>query len=377
MYIRGLFRSSMEEQSVRYLDECQIRDVAVGSAVLGTGGGGNPYLGMVGAIEAVRKHGDLQLYSIDELPDDTLAVSPFAIGSPVPFIERLSMTDEIMAAFKAMSRYFGREIGAIIPAEIGGVNSVIPLAVGRELGLPVIDADGMGRAYPEIQLCTFTLYGHQASPLAVADEHGNVSIIDTIDNFWVERIARPVAVEMGAIAGGVGFPITVGDLKEAAVLGTVSYAESIGRAIREAHDAHIDPIEAVLSATQGFQLFQGRIIDVQRRIERGWALGDVTIEGVDDYADSSMTVQFQNEHLVAIRDGDILASVPDLIAILDSERGTPITTEELRYGFRVTVIAMPSDEKWRTPAGIELGGPRHFRYDIDFVPVEERFGAIA
>lgn len=377
MYIRGLFRSSMEEQSVRYLDECQIRDVAVGSAVLGTGGGGNPYLGMVGAIEAVRKHGDLQLYSIDELPDDTLAVSPFAIGSPVPFIERLSMTDEIMAAFKAMSRYFGREIGAIIPAEIGGVNSVIPLAVGRELGLPVIDADGMGRAYPEIQLCTFTLYGHQASPLAVADEHGNVSIIDTIDNFWVERIARPVAVEMGAIAGGVGFPITVGDLKEAAVLGTVSYAESIGRAIREAHDAHIDPIEAVLSATQGFQLFQGRIIDVQRRIERGWALGDVTIEGVGDYADSSMTVQFQNEHLVAIRDGDILASVPDLIAILDSERGTPITTEELRYGFRVTVIAMPSDEKWRTPAGIELGGPRHFRYDIDFVPVEERFGAIA
>ena len=87
---------------MRQLDEGQIRDIAVGSAVLGTGGGGNPYLGMVGAIQAIRKHGDLQLYSIDELPDDTLAVSPFAIGSPVPFIERLSMTDEIMAAFKAM-----------------------------------------------------------------------------------------------------------------------------------------------------------------------------------------------------------------------------------------------------------------------------------
>jgi len=367
----------MEEQRVRYLDECQIRDIAVGSAVLGTGGGGNPYLGMVGAIQAVRRHGDLQLYSIDELPDDTLAVSPFAIGSPVPFIERLSMTDEIMAAFNAMSRYFGKEIGAIIPAEIGGVNSVIPLAVGRELGLPVIDADGMGRAYPEIHLCTFTLYGHKAAPLAVADEHGNVSVIDTIDNVWAERIARPVAVEMGAIAGGVGFPITVGDLKEAAVLGTVSYAESIGRAIREAHDGHTDPIEAVLATTSGFQLFNGRIVDVQRRIEHGWALGEVIIEGVDDAGGSTMTVQFQNEHLIAIRDGEVLASVPDLIAILDSERGAPITTEELRYGFRVTVIAMPSDEKWRTPAGIELGGPRHFRYDIDFLPVEERFGAIA
>lgn len=362
---------------MRQLDEGQIRDIAVGSAVLGTGGGGNPYLGMVGAIQAIRKHGDLQLYSIDELPDDTLAVSPFAIGSPVPFIERLSMTDEIMAAFKAMSRYFGKEIGAIIPAEIGGVNSVIPLAVGRELGLPVLDADGMGRAYPEIQLCTFTLYGHKAAPLAVADEHGNVSVIDTIDNVWAERIARPVAVEMGAIAGGVGFPITVGDLKEAAVLDTVTYAETIGRAIRESHEQHNDPIEAVLTVTRGFQLFQGRIVDVQRRIEKGWALGEVVIAGVDEYDGSQMIVQFQNEHLVAMRDGEVLASVPDLIAILDSERGTPITTEELRYGFRVTVIAMPSDKKWRTPAGIELGGPRHFRYDIDFVPVEDRFGVSA
>ena len=360
---------------MRYLDEGQIKDVAVGSAVLGTGGGGNPYLGMLGAIQSIRKHGNLELYTLDELPDDTLAVSPFAIGSPVPFVERLSMTEEIMVAFKAMSRYFGKEIGAIISAEIGGVNSVIPLAVARELGLPAVDADGMGRAYPELQLCTFTLYGHSATPLAVADEHGNVAVLETIDNFWVERLARPVAVEMGAIAGAVGFPITVGDLKEAAVLNTVTYAESIGRAIREAQEAHIDPVEAVLQATNGFQLFRGRIVDVQRRIEKGWALGEVVIAGVDEDAGSQMVVQFQNEHLVAMRDDEVIASVPDLIAILDSERGSPITTEELRYGFRVAVIAMPSDEKWRTPAGIELGGPRHFRYDLDFVPVEERFGA--
>jgi DUF917 family protein len=202
-----------------------------------------------------------------------------------------------------------------------------------------------------------------------------VAVIDSISNRWAERIARPVAVEMGAIAGGVGFPITVGDLKEAAVLGSVSYAESIGRAIRQTQEAHANPVEAALEATGGFRLFDGRIIDVQRRIEKGWALGEVVITGTDDDAGSQMVVQFQNEHLVAIRDGAVQVTVPDLIAILDSERGAPITTEELRYGFRVTVIGMPSDAKWRTPAGIELGGPRHFRYDIDFVPVEERFGA--
>jgi uncharacterized protein len=98
---------------------------------------------------------------------------------------------------------------------------------------------------------------------------------------------------------------------------------------------------------------------------------------LDDYAGGEMTVRFQNEHLVAILDGEVVCMVPDLIAILDTERGEPITTENLRYGFRVTVIGIPCDAKWRTPEGIALGGPRHFGYDIDFVPVESRFGALA
>lgn len=360
---------------MRLLDKQHIHDIAVGSAVLGTGGGGDPYLGKLAAQQAIETFGPLQLVTVDELPDDMLVVFPFAIGSPVPFLERLTMLDELEAAFRAMSRYFGREIGALMSIEIGGINSVLPFALGARLGLPVIDGDCMGRAYPEIQLVTLTLFGHPAAPLTVADEHGNVAIIDTVDNAWAERLARPVAVEMGAIAGGCGYPITVAHLKEAAVLGTVTYAESIGAAIRQAHRDHTDPVAAVLDATRGVPLFSGRIVDVQRRTERGWARGETRVAGVDDFAGREMTVRFQNEHLVAIENDAVVVSVPDLIAILDTERGEPITTENLRYGFRVTVIAMPCDAKWRTPAGIALGGPRHFGYDIEFVPVEQRFGS--
>ena len=359
---------------MRLLDKQHIQDIAVGSAVLGTGGGGDPYLGKLAAQRAIEAYGPLRLASADELPDDTLVVFPFAIGSPVPFLERITMLDELEAAYRAMTRYFGREIGALMSIEIGGLNSVLPFALGARLGLPVIEGDCMGRAYPEIQLVTLTLFGHPAAPLAVADEHGNVAMIDTIDNTWAERLARPVAVEMGAIAGGCGYPITVADLKEAAVLDTVTYAESIGAAIREAHRRHTDPIAAVLGATRGIRLFSGRIVDVQRRTERGWARGETRIAGVDDFAGRELVVRFQNEHLVAIEGGEVVVSVPDLIAILDTERGEPITTENLRYGFRVTVVGIPCDAKWRTPAGIELGGPRHFGYDVDFVPIEQRFG---
>jgi hypothetical protein len=79
----------------------------------------------------------------------------------------------------------------------------------------------------------------------------------------------------------------------------------------------------------------------------------------------------QNEHLLARRDGAVVATVPDLIMMLDSESGEPITTEEMRYGFRVTIVAAPCDPRWRTEAGLELVGPRYFGYDIDYVPVEQ------
>ena len=76
--------------------------------------------------------------------------------------------------------------------------------------------------------------------------------------------------------------------------------------------------------------------------------------------------------LVARADGDVLASVPDLIMVLDAETGEPTTTEDMRYGFRVAVLGAPCDPRWRTEAGIALVGPRYFGYDFDFIPVEER-----
>ncbi len=66
--------------------------------------------------------------------------------------------------------------------------------------------------------------------------------------------------------------------------------------------------------------------------------------------------------------------MPDLIAVLDAETGQPITTESLRYGFRVVILGIPCHEKWRTPAGLALVGPRYFGYDTDYIPVEERYG---
>lgn len=351
-----------------------IEDLALGAAVLGTGGGGDPYIGKLMAIQAMRQHGPVTLLDVDEVDDDSLIVPSAMMGAPTVMVEKLPKGDEIVKAFQSLEAYLGRKIDATMSIEAGGLNSTTPFTVAASLGLPLVDADGMGRAFPEIQMVTFTLHGISATPMAMADEKGNSAILNTISNRWTETFSRSITVDMGCTAMIALYAQSGRQLKEAAIPGTISFAEKIGRTIREARAAKEDAISAVMGVTGGFRVFGGKIADVQRRTETGFARGEATIEGTDEYAGSSLAIRFQNEHLVAICDGEIIVSVPDLITILDAETGEPITTEGMRYGFRVVVLGIPSAPKWRTSAGLAVVGPRYFGYDIEYVPVEERFG---
>ncbi len=259
--------------------------------------------------------------------------------------------------------------------EAGGLNSATPFVVAAALGIPLVDADTMGRAYPEIQMCTPTIYGITATPMAIADEKGNSAILNTVNNQWTETFARTVTIDMGCSAMIAIYLMTGKQLKEAAVARTITQVETIGRTIREAHAEHIDPIEAVRGATGGYVIWRGKVADVARRTETGFARGTAVIDGVDEYEGRQLHIDFQNEFLIA-REGDrTVASTPDLITILDAEAGNAITTESLRYGYRVAVLGMPCDARWRTPDGIELAGPKYFGYDVDYVPIEDLAGA--
>ena len=84
-----------------------------------------------------------------------------------------------------------------MPIEAGGVNSMLPIAAAARLGIPMVDVDGMGRAFPELQMVTFTIGGASATPMAFIDEKGNSGILDTITNKWTEDIARAATMTMG------------------------------------------------------------------------------------------------------------------------------------------------------------------------------------
>ena len=62
-------------------------------------------------------------------------------------------------------------------------------------------------------------------------------------------------------------------------------------------------------------------------------------------------------------------TVPDLICVLDSVSGGAVGTEALRYGQRVTVVALPAPKVFLSPRGLEHAGPSAFHYDLPFRPL--------
>ena len=358
---------------MREFTEDDLDDLAVGAAILGTGGGGNPYVGKLLAREVIRRHGPVTIVDVDEVPDDALVVPSAMMGAPTVIVEKLPSGEEAVRAFEALQDHLGRRITHTMPIEVGGLNSTIPFTVAACLGIPVVDADGMGRAFPEVQMVTATIYGIKATPMSLADEKGNRVVIDrTVDNRWTERLARSITVDMGSTALVAQYALSGRQVKEAMVPGTLRLATELGALVRETRACHEDPAEAIVARLSGRRLFDGKITDLERRTAAGFTRGSARVEGLGADTGEVLVVEFQNEYLVARRGAEVIASVPDLITVVESETGEPTTTEDLRYGFRVTVLAAPCDERWRTDSGLDLVGPRAFGYDFDYLALEER-----
>ncbi|MET9342497.1 DUF917 domain-containing protein [Nonomuraea sp. NPDC003804] len=244
----------------------QLDDMARGAGILGTGGGGDPYVGKLLAREAIRRHGPVTLYDIDEVPADATVVPVSSMGAPTVLLEKLPAGTEELAALRALEAVIGRPATHIVPIEIGGVNSMIPVAAAAQAGLPLVDGDAMGRAFPEAQMVLPTLIGVSNTPMALADDKGNTLVLDAVSNHWAERIARAACVQMGCQISSADTVLRGDQLADGLVPATLTLAEDLGRAVRRARAAHTDPVAAATSTLGGVRLFTGKVVDVERRM---------------------------------------------------------------------------------------------------------------
>jgi len=349
------------------LDGSNLHAMAVGCSILGAGGGGDTAIGLLASLQAVEAFGPVPVVDLDELPDDALVMPCGGIGAPMIWIEKIDRGDEIARIIPIVERLRGKPVAALMSAEIGGSNGMSPVVWAAGAGLPVVDADGMGRAFPEVPQVTMEVAGISASPAVMTDERGNVVIFEGIDGHWMERMERSMAVEFGGQAYSSEYQMTVVEARRATARGTVSLAIRIGEAVLGAEH---DPVGALAETLSARTLISGKVVDVERRITGGFVRGSATIEGLGIDAGRVVRLEIQNENLVAIDAGEVLAMVPDIITVVDTETAQAIHTERLRYGQRVTIVAFPCDPIWRTEAGLALAGPRAFGYDLDYVEVE-------
>ncbi len=362
----------------RQLSETDLEDALVGSSYLGTGGGGS----LSEAREIIAK--DLadgltfRMISVASLPDAARVACPYGLGSIAPGseVEDPAVPFPVQNAFELLQDYVGQPFAAVIMGEIGPGSLADGLSVAARLGVPALDADTVGRAVPEINQHSVKVSGTPLTPVACVTQQGDEIILrDVLDPKRPEAVLRSIAATSGVV-GVVDSPITGATAKKPGVLvqNSLSLAMAIGRAVREAKAAGEDAIEAARIAGDGYLLFKGTVAQSEWADDGGFLEGTVDLVGTGNFSGQSFQTRYKNEHLIARRNGEVVATAPDLIQIVDDARAEGIDNPDFTVGQVVTVLGFRSDPLWRTEAGLAVFGPRYFGYDVDYVPIEARLG---
>ena len=360
---------------MKTINRPDLDDLALGAVFLATGGGGDPHLPKLIADQALREYGPVKLLQPGDVDDDMFVVPVGSVGAPTVSLELLPSIDEAANTVKAYEAFVGRKADAIASFEVGGGNSLVPLVAAAALDVPLIDGDGMGRAFPEAQMMSYAIAGVKPTPALALDYAGNTAIFQTSSTDVYEYHIRAFAAAAGGMATVAEHAMTGRQLRDAVIPGTLSFTVQLGAVLREHRGSALDmlvPLTDVFSTSiygECRLLFSGKVVDKSTRVIGGYDIGEALIEDFDT-PDNVLTLNIKNEFLLARTEQTVLASVPDLIVIVDFETSTPINCERLRFGQRVAVFAVGCPSFYRSERALSVTEPRCFGFDIDYVPLE-------
>jgi len=366
-------------------------DFLRGLLFFGTGGGGSEIWGLEMLSELLKEGYNIEWIDINDVSDDALTCTTYGTGSiseEVPDttegIEALAKMKGVPIRFghlavdyavKELEEYIGKKIEVMVPVELGAGNSVVPLATGIRLGMPVVDGDYGGRAYPEEMQCTLFLNDIPPFPLTIVDWWGDVMILkEAVSSAMMERIGKMVSIAAYGSAFCAASLLDGRTMKETVVPGTLSKSLEVGRAIRIAAEEGDDPVQAAIDVTDGWLLFEGKVTNKEWSDIEGCMVGKTSISGSNQYQGKTMEVWFKNENQVTWIDGNPFVCSPDLVTIVDKNTGIGITNTDIDAGHEVAVIGVKCHQIFRTPKGLDWCGPRYYGFDIDYVPIEEILG---
>lgn len=362
------------------LQKQDLYDILYGCAILGTGGGGSLKKGLALMDKALEGGKRFRLVGFDEVADDAWIATPYMCGSVSPttpeieaqYADLPQLSDpEPYLAYKALEAYFGRKFYGVISTELGGGNTAEAFYVAALLDRYIIDADPAGRSVPELIHSTYCVYDLPIYPLACANAFGDVAVFPyVVNDVRAEALVRALAVASKNRIGVADHPAQAKVLRQAVIQGAITDAWRIGKLFREANEKGVLASEYIARREQAFFLFRGTVSRCHYDTVGGFTVGEVYIQGEGQFTGSEYHIWYKNEHIIAWRDGKVDVTVPDLICVFDDATNQPNLNPFFQVGMRVSVIGFPAPQQWRTPRGLEIFGPAHFGYSLQYVPIE-------
>jgi DUF917 family protein len=334
------------------LDDDSLPDLARGCAILGAGGGAVD-LALQMARHAVGRHGSVEVLGIGQIDEGDLILPCGLVGAPSIAEERIPSGDEAASLRAAVEARWGAPAAALMPFEIGGSNGLMPVVWAARLGLPLVDADTMGRSFPSLTQLALELAGVRQCTWLLTDGRENVVVVDAADCRWADRLVRGAAASLGGLCAAALGGLRGAEARPGVIEGSISRALVCG---------------AARDGT-GVRLLDGRVANLVRRLDGTRVHGSATIHGSGGDDGRWVRVELQDEYLLVLEEGGVRAAVPDVIALLAVPSGTPIPTERLRLGQCVRIVALPAPEAWRSAAGLALAGPGAFGLAVAHAPI--------
>jgi DUF917 family protein len=372
---------------LRTEQECE--DFVRGLCFRGAGGGGRPQGGLKLLIDQLGAGREIEWVDVDSLPDEAWTVTVAGMGGRAgeggteEELAALGCVEEkydhlglAVAAVQALEDSEGIKVEAIVPGETGGSAVPAAIAAALEFGVPVVDGDyAGGRAIPEVPQTIPEIRGVPVCPMSFVTRWGDVVILkDTVSTAMADRIGRMITL---ASYGGIGFAwylMQAKKVKEVMASNTLTKALHVGRVIRQARDKGIDPVAETIRAVDGWLLFEGEITAMEVADEQSFAfgLGTHRLKGLGSHEGHTLSIWYKNEYHVSWMDDKPFVTSPDSMIIVHLETGEPAISYDFSVGDQVAVIGRKAHEVHRTGKGVEALGPRHFGFDLDYVPIEER-----
>lgn len=345
---------------------------ALGGTFIGSGGGGN-LAHLKSILESVLTKREITLLELHQLPDDCLVAAIGSMGSPELMEENPPDGTEGLKAIALLEKALHRKVDALYTLEGAGVNHLYPLIVSAKSGLPILNGDGMGRAFPELQMSTPHIYGRRGTPFVLISRWGFEQVFEQEDNYQLELKTRKALAEKSGTGYFAGFALTGRQAKECLIPGLYTLCREIGEALSIQNYDRVLPVLSKITQNslygKAVELFIGRVTEIEQIDTLN--VRTFVFQGTKHYTHQKLSVHCQNENVIAYRNEQVAAMVPDLISFLSYPTCLPLNNNEIGKGMEIAILGIPSPNILRTRKALSIIGPQIFGYKMEYQSLEQ------